>query len=380
MRQALDSVAPGNPVYLRTWGHGTVLNSKALEILGIHDADKDPLGGWYSRASDGKITGALYEYAQWPAWYAVAVSEPGKLIESLRSYAMEEVKAGITTVQNMGSMIAPSMISEIFRRADLPVRVRIIPMPGTTAEGRDLVSWKNVSPHPAELTYTSGIKYLIDGTPLEQNALFKRPYPGTNEWYGKLSMPVDTITRILHEALTSDLQLMIHITGDSSMAIVLSLMKQMAPGEVWKGKRVRIEHNATATITDAETDLIKELGVLIMHSPSWNHSGHLRSFLEKGIAVGISPDGTTNPFRDLMIITSQQTNPYENITREQAVIAYTKTNAFAEFKEKEKGTLVKGMLADLAVLSQDIFTVPDGQLPATQSVLTMVNGKIVFQK
>ena len=97
-------------------------------------------------------------------------------------------------------------------------------------------------------------------------------------------------------------------------------------------------------------------------------------FLGDGILVGISPDGTTNPFLDIMFITSQQANPNENITREQAVIAYTKTKAFAELKEKEKGMLEKGMLADLAVLSQDIFTVPNQPLPATTSVLTLIDG------
>ena len=61
------------------------------------------------------------------------------------------------------------------------------------------------------------------------------------------------------------------------------------------------------------------------------------------------------------------------------MIAYTRTNAFAEFKEKEKGSLTKGMLADLAVLSEDIFSVPTEQLPAIQSVLTIVDGKIVYQ-
>lgn len=88
----------------------------------------------------------------------------------------------------------------------------------------------------------------------------------------------------------------------------------------------------------------------------------------------------TNPFFDIVTITSQQTNPKENLTREQAVIAYTKTNAYAEFAEDQKGTLTEGKLADLAVLSQDIFTIPTEQLPATRSVLTMVDGKIVYHQ
>ena len=65
---------------------------------------------------------------------------------------------------------------------------------------------------------------------------------------------------------------------------------------------------------------------------------------------------------------------------QQAVTAFTKTNAYAEFKEKEKGMLIKGMLADLAVLSQDIFTIPSVKVAETKSVLTMIDGKIVYER
>ena len=91
-------------------------------------------------------------------------------------------------------------------------------------------------------------------------------------------------------------------------------------------------------------------------------------------------DGYVNLFLNLAIITSQQKDPAENITMEQAVIAFTKTNAYAEFKENEKGMLVKGMLADLAVLSQDIFAIPPDKVAETKSVLTMIDGKIVYQE
>lgn len=80
-----------------------------------------------------------------------------------------------------------------------------------------------------------------------------------------------------------------------------------------------------------------------------------------------------------MYMTSQQINPNQNISVEQAVMAYTKGGAFAEFAEKKKGTLMPGMLADLAVLSQDIFSIPKEKLPDTKSVLTMIDGKIVYQ-
>src|SRR5690606_41191915 len=65
----------------------------------------------------------------------------------------------------------------------------------------------------------------------------------------------------------------------------------------------------------------------------------IRSLLRRGIPVGVAPDGIDNPFWEIMVITTQQSDPNENITREEAVIAYTRTNAYAEFMEKDKGTL-----------------------------------------
>ena len=185
---------------------------------------------------------------------------------------------------------------------------------------------------------------------------------------------------MIREALTTKRQLLMHITADSSFGIVLNLIKESGTAAQWRPLRVRIEHNTAGNPTNDQRKVIKDYGIMIMHTPKFAFASPIRSLLTNGILVGISPDGTTNPFWDIMVITSQQANPKENITREQAVIAYTKTNAYAEFKEKEKGMLVKGMLADIAVLSQDIFTIPNQQLPAITSVLTMIDGKVVYRQ
>lgn len=79
------------------------------------------------------------------------------------------------------------------------------------------------------------------------------------------------------------------------------------------------------------------------------------------------------------MVTTQMARESENLTREEAVIAYTLGNAYAEFAEQEKGKLTKGSLADLAVLSEDIFTIPAGKLADTKSILTIINGKIVYR-
>jgi predicted amidohydrolase YtcJ len=104
----------------------------------------------------------------------------------------------------------------------------------------------------------------------------------------------------------------------------------------------------------------------------------LKSLLDAGIPVAIGTDGPMNPYLNVMLASTFGRQPAEALTREQAVTAYTLTSAYAEFAEKGKGSLEPGNLADFAVLSQDIFTVPANDLPRTETLLTMVGGKIVY--
>jgi predicted amidohydrolase YtcJ len=278
----------------------------------------------------------------------------------------------------MSSTLQAVAAKSYFSEANLPLRTRIIAMPSTTEHGRLLSEWKKLPVQLSPLTVVSGIKYIIDGTSLEQTALKSKPYPNKRDYYGRLDFPVDTIKKILLEALTTNNQLMMHITGDSATKIVLQLMKGLAAPEIWKTRRVRIEHGNGITAATAQD--IKALGIIVVHTPQYGMNNPIATWLLMGIPVAIGPDGLTNPFINIAMVCSRQANKAENITREQAVIAYTKTNAYAEFAEGKKGTLTPGKVADIAVLSQDIFTVPIQLLPATRSVMTIVNGKIIFKK
>jgi predicted amidohydrolase YtcJ len=381
MRESLDRLAPNNPVVLQTWwGNGLVVNQNALEASGLYDEDTDPAGGWYVRTPGTNKINTIHQNAQAPVWIALYHSEPTNLLKGLRIYAEEQLQGGITSVQFMGTGFDGEKADAIFREANLPQRIRIIAWPRSTAEGRQLSDWELDSTQPAPLVTISGIKYLFDGTPMEGNALRSTPYPGRPNWYGRLNYTVDTMKQIFKESLTSDRQLMIHVTADSSFSVVLSLMQQLGTGDDWRPKRVRIEHNCVGDLSPAQKETVKDFGILLIHTPKICMGSPLLSLVEYGIVVGIGADGTTNPFIDIMMITGMQSNPKENLTIEQAVISYTKNNAYAEFSENSKGTLVKGMFADLAVLSQDIFTIPANQLPATQSLLTIVDGKIVYEQ
>jgi predicted amidohydrolase YtcJ len=104
----------------------------------------------------------------------------------------------------------------------------------------------------------------------------------------------------------------------------------------------------------------------------------MRSLLTAGVPLALGSDGADNPFLNVMLATTYEDKPGEALTREQAIIAYTLTSAYSEFAEKDKGSLEPGKLADLAVLSQNIFEIPAEDLPKTESVMTIVGGKIVY--
>jgi predicted amidohydrolase YtcJ len=118
----------------------------------------------------------------------------------------------------------------------------------------------------------------------------------------------------------------------------------------------------------------------VMRSVRAEKSQPMQSLLAAGIPLVLSSDedGPSNPFLEIMLAIKHPNHPSEAISRAQAVIAYTLTAAYAEFAEEEKGSLAPGKLADLSVLSQDIFRVPSDDLPKTVSVMTMVGGKVIY--
>jgi predicted amidohydrolase YtcJ len=160
---------------------------------------------------------------------------------------------------------------------------------------------------------------------------------------------------------------------------------------VWRARRVRIEHGDW--VAGELLPVARRLGVVIVQNPLHfvlppgmieARFGRrppslqaARAIVAAGIPLAFGSDGPPNPYLGIMFATTHPANPSQRLTREQAVTAYTRGSAYAEFAEREKGTLAPGMLADLVVLSQDIFTVPAPRLPATTSVLTLLGGRIV---
>ena len=197
---------------------------------------------------------------------------------------------------------------------------------------------------------------------------------------------------MLRESLQRDDQLLVHVVGDRTVETFLKAMDATGGKAVWSKRRVRMEHGDG--IPQDLVPRVRELGIVVVQNPTHltlrdlmvrrygneraNQLQPLRSLFDSGIPLALGSDGPANPYLNIMLATIYPSKPQEAITREQAVTAYTLTSAYAEFAEKDKGSLEPGKLADLAVLSQDIFKVPPDDLPKTESVLTLVNGKIVY--
>ncbi len=395
-RNTLDQVAPDNPVILQTLSnHAWIMNSAALAQAGIREGQLDPVGGRFERSSDGRLTGVLREYAVFDVerTFADQTSEADALAE-LRNSISEALKWGITTIQDMSNDMPPQRCVALLEKMPTPIRVRVMRMPGTTPAGRDLQEGRPVPQSSNPLITVSGTKWMLDGTPVE-GTFAPRDDPATVGYFvlhEQLTFPRDQLTSMLRESLHDHDQLMVHVSSYPPAAAMVDEMQSAGGMQVWANQRVRFEHGDGLTL-----DLIprvKQLGIVVVQNPSHltvenlNPDLHsifenlkvqpLRSLLAAGIPVALGSDGPTNPYLNIMFACLDPNRPSEAITREQAVIAYTLTSAYAEFAEKDKGSLEAGKLADLAVLSQDIFTVDPSQLPKTESVLTMVGGKIVY--
>lgn len=376
-RAALDRVTPDHPVALLAWwGHPAVLNSAALTALGIRDDARDPLGGWYERDARGHLTGRLDEYAKMSVERRVrSTLPPDELVRTVRDFADASVRMGVTSVQDMASSLTPPLTVRTFRDARLPIRVRIIRWSMPDAHGLNEREWDTVSTRVAPLVTVSGRKWVLDGTPIEGNSLRRTPYPNRPGYYGRLDFPVDTVRAVLARALRPGAaQLHLHVVGDSTAALVLDLMESLAPDSIWRAHRLRLEHGNG--IVGPQLARARHLGIVIAQPRTG--TAPLRAWLDAGIPVAYGSDGLRNPYVHMLNATVKPGgDSTQRVSREEWVRIMTRGSAFAERAEREKGMLAPGMLADVAVLSQDIFTVPARALPATTSVLTIVGGRVV---
>jgi predicted amidohydrolase YtcJ len=232
---------------------------------------------------------------------------------------------------------------------------------------------------------------MLDGTPIEQNSLQRKAYGTRPDWHGRSNFTDAQLRQILKLALERPSQLALHVVGDAETDRMLKMMEELAPASAWRAKRVRIEHGDGIQPDTAAK--VAQFGFVVIQNPTHlsvpipgeslaTEHMLLKSFLAAGIPLALGSDGGAreqNPFLNLMLATLHAAEPAEAVTREAALMAYTAGGAYAEGQEQRKGRIAPGLAADLAVLSQDVLTIPPPQLPATTSLLTLVDGEVIFE-
>lgn len=390
-RLALDPVAPNNPVILLTWSsHGAVINTRAMEATGIAPNQPNPFGGSYDRFPGTNIVnGVINEYGFFRLVrpFRGAVSD-AVLRAQFEAFTALVAQVGVTSVQEMTIGLTKERSERILTGADLKIRVRTMCVPLDPEE--------SCQPGPFNLSdrlTSSGIKWILDGTPIERSAALREPYadyPGT----GRFNATNGQLTRIVHRSLFGlpirD-QFIAHLFGDRALDKVLNELDFAAPDLVWRLLRPRIEHGDM--LQPEHLSRVRRLGAIVVQNPTHftlelepslgpvraAAAQPLRSLLDAGIDLAFGSDSPQpNPFVDLFFAVTHPSHPEEALTMEQAVTAYTRGSAKAEFQEWQKGSIKAGYLADLAVLSQDIFTIAPPVVPGTTSLLTLVGGEVVW--
>ena len=405
-RATLDKLAPNHPVQLACyWGHCSIFNSLFMRKVGIADTEPDPPGGSYPRDANGRIIGRSIEYANFRLHAKLQELAPEEVqLQDAKQMLNEATHFGVTTIQVM-AIGSRDQTAAIMRKAESPIRIRVMDF-SVSAPDHPLPPLRV---QDSQNVYISGLKWILDGEPVLRTAALRQHYADGLKESGHTNFTEAQMEVMLRESLRQKQQLLVHVVGDRTIEQFLKAMMATGGPAVWSQRRVRLEHGEGLL-----PDLVqqaKDLGVIVVQNPTDFALGDLfitrygkeraainqpfGSLLKAGIPLAIGSDGQTttpdlptddafradtviNPYLNIMLATHDPFRPEESITREQAVIAYTLTSAYAEFAEKDKGSLEPGKLADLAVLSQDIFEVPATDLPKTESVLTMVGGKIVY--
>lgn len=410
----LSQAAPRNPVLLgHASGHAAFVNQAALEAAGIARGTLDPAGGTIVRDARGNATGALREKAQ------LLVREVHE--EELASRSAEETQAhfertvelaaqdllskGITSFQDAGASFATI---DQFKRLEaqdmLPLRlyvmVRFEDNPSMDAQ---LARYKIVA--PGGFLTVRAIKRQIDGALGPHGAWLLEPYEDLPESTGLVLETPEDIAETARLALKHGFQLNTHAIGDRANREVLDIYEQAFSSLAdSQDLRWRIEHAQHVHPDDvsrfAELGIIAAMqGVHCTSDAPWvlkrlgagraQSGAYLwRSFWDLGVIV---TNGTDVPVEDADPIASFYASVTrktadgsiffgkQRMTRQEALRSYTLNNALAAFEENEKGSITPGKLADLAVLSQDILTIPEEQIPATRVAFTILGGKIVYR-
>lgn len=412
---SLSKISPNNPVYLtHASGHASFANAKALQAAGISATTADPAGGTIVRDKNGQPTGLLRENAQDIVEAAINAYQARRLPEDLEAEQKEQVRLagqetlskGITTFHDAGeSFKTIDLFKNLADQGMLPVRLYVmVRFESNETMAEKLSDYRLINYGNNFLTVRS-IKRQIDGALGSHGAWLLEPYKDKPGSTGLVLEPVEEITRTCEIAIEQGFQVNTHAIGDRANREVLNIYQKIFEANSdGSDLRWRIEHAQHLHPNDVPR--FNELGVIAsmqgVHCTSdgpWvpkrlgDKRAKERTYIWRALwdAGAIITNGTDTPVEDVSAIASfystvsrkmnngEKFYPEQCLTREEALKTYTINNAYAAFEENSKGSLTPGKLADIVVLSKDMMTVPEDEIPSTEVVYTILDGKVVYE-
>lgn len=404
---SLSAVSPENPVILRhASGHATYANGLAMEMSGIDADTRDPQGGEIVRDSQGNPIGVFRERAGRLLGPAQANATPTDPREVMRLADAEVLSKGITSVHDAGvSFETIDLYKGMIDAGELNVRMNaMIRLPNEELRAR-FPDYK-VHDYGDHHLRVSTIKISIDGALGPHGAWLLEPYEDLPASSGLNTAPVPQVEGAAQIAAELGLQLAVHAIGDRANRESLDIMEAtFAEFGGITDRRWRIEHSQ-----HLHPDDIPRFGMLgVIPSMQGIHCTSDAPYVlerlgtaraEEGAYVwqklmahgSVIPNGTDAPVEDVSALASYYATvsrvlkdgsvffPDQRMSRMEALESYTINGAYASFEEDIKGTLTPGKLADITVLSRDILTIPEEEIPATEVVYTIVGGEVKYGK
>jgi len=406
-RKDLDTVSPDNPVVLVRGGHEYILNSAALAKWHITKETPQQPGGRISRDERGELNGELIDRAK----ALVALPPAPKLtIEELQAQHAKLNAAGLTSIRYPG---APAeqyrLLQEMEKRGVLTIRASQLLRfnSADSAEAmRQAIASSGLKPDEGdEWVRVGGMKLAVDGG-FEGGWMrepYVEPWGAHGTFRGVNTMKQAAYTDVVKELNREGWRVATHAVGDAAIDEVLAAYEAANAEASIRGKRWTLEHGF---IPQADQfPRLKALDLIIsaqdhlyLAGPSlvnyWgaaraSRTTPVRDYLDRGFRVAGGTDSAVVPYPPLWVIYHFVTRDTisggvmgadQKITRREALQIETINNAYLTFEERIKGSIEAGKLADLVVLPEDILTCPDKHIEQMQVSMTMVGGKVVYQR
>jgi predicted amidohydrolase YtcJ len=411
----LSRVSPHNPVILtHASGHSCLTNAKAMELAKITKSTPDPPGGEIVRDERGQPIGAFIETAQNLVRRAMSAAEAqltpeereNRMIKAMVMASQECLSKGVTSFHDAGvSWRTIEIYKKLIDEGRLQVRIYAMINESNEVLKEKLPEYRLIGYGNNQLNVRS-IKRVFDGALGAHGAWLLEPYADLPTSSGLNTYPVDALRETARLAIENDFQLCVHAIGDRANREVLNIFEEAFRAHPEKKDlRWRIEH--AQHLHPQDIPRFGQLGVIAsmqgIHCTSdgpWviKRLGERRA--EEGAYIwqklmksgAIICNGTDAPVEDVDPIACFYASvtrkladgtsffPDQRMSREEALRSYTLNGAYASFQENLLGSLSVGKLADITVLSQDIMTIPEEEIPKTQVVMTIVGGRILYQR